>query len=109
MRRLESMGEPEWLGVAIAAGVMVPPDPGDGTYVAEAPISKIENPATVQRPAVTMARPARPMRGHRPDPCHRCGRADFATDRGRTWHLENNPGCAKSRKPERYTYVQIGG
>jgi hypothetical protein len=100
--------EPYWLGVAIAAGVLLPPDPGDGTYVPE--IVKNEVVSEPRMVVATIATPARKAeRGHRPAPCHRCGRADFATDKGRAWHLEHNPSCAKRRQPERHTYTMIGG
>lgn len=52
--------------------------------------------------------PARkPERGYRPEPCARCGRADFKTDKGRSWHVENNPDCAKYARPERHAYVAL--
>lgn len=40
-------------------------------------------------------------------PCPRCGRSDWRTAAGRTWHLENNPDCAAYRKPARHAYATI--
>jgi hypothetical protein len=46
--------------------------------------------------------PAPAERDHRPDPCERCGRT-FRTDKGRAWHVANNPQCVKwmTRKSRR--------
>ncbi len=52
-----------------------------------------------------VASPRKPERGYRPAPCSRCGRNDFSTDKGRAWHLANNPSCANRRKPERHSYI----
>lgn len=107
--------EPEWLGIAILAGIMVPAEPEPGTRVVDLPPTEPEPAPIAAAPqrgverAVRMPHPPRAIRGYRPAPCHRCGRADFATDNGRAWHLENNPGCAKSRRPDKYQYITIGG
>lgn len=38
-------------------------------------------------------------------PCPRCGRSDWRTPAGRTWHVENNPDCAKYRRTDRHQYA----
>ena len=37
--------------------------------------------------------------------CPRCLRVDFKTDKGRTWHVENNPECTRYVKPGEHAYA----
>jgi hypothetical protein len=37
--------------------------------------------------------------------CDRCGRTDWKTPAGRAWHVDNNPDCAKYRKPGKHAYA----
>lgn len=62
-----------------------------------------------RKTSATPRRSARPVvrdSGHPVGPCPRCGRSDFATAKGRQWHLDNNPACSQWRKPERHSYVE---
>jgi hypothetical protein len=38
--------------------------------------------------------------------CPRCLRADFRTDKGRTWHVESNPDCVQYVKPDKHVYAE---
>jgi len=38
--------------------------------------------------------------------CPRCLRADFRTDKGRTWHVESNPDCVQYVKPSKHVYAE---
>lgn len=40
--------------------------------------------------------------------CPRCLRVDFRTDKGRTWHVENNPECTRYVKPGEHAYATEG-
>ena len=49
----------------------------------------------------------RAVRGHRPEPCPRCGRADFRTEAGRSWHLSYRPTCQAYIAPQRHKYATL--
>lgn len=51
--------------------------------------------------------PSRPERSIRPGPCHRCGRSDFRTEAGRSWHVANVPTCTAYVRPDRHEYVTM--
>ena len=51
--------------------------------------------------------PTRAERSIRPAPCHRCGRADFRTEKGRTWHVANVPSCTAYVRPDRHEYATM--
>lgn len=70
--------------------------------------AKTTVPAAPRIVPIVQPEPARKAeRGHRPAACERCGRADFKTDKGRAWHVENNPECAKYARADRHAYVAL--
>ncbi len=74
--------------------------------VAKAATPRKAAPRPVRKASVPVMAPAIVARdGGKLAPCERCGRADWRTEAGRTWHVENNPDCAKYRKPERHVYA----
>jgi hypothetical protein len=73
---------------------------------ATTPSPKVARKARTVKAAVPAMAPAIVARDGGKLPCPRCGRSDWRTPKGRTWHIENNPDCGKYRRPDRHQYAQ---